>query len=321
MEITMPKIFSFNFVKVLFRGMGQVMFQDNAWTGFFFLAGIFYGSYASGNGVVGWGALVAVFVSTITGYLLKNPARDGLSGLWGFNGVLVGCALPVFLSNTPLMWFSLVLFSAATTWVMGGLNNVLAPYKVSSFTFSFVLLTWIVLLASRIMHGLLNPGLGTPGLLADFSSVSDTSFPMLVVYWLKGIAQVFLIDSWETGILFLIGLWISNKWAAIWAAIASALALGMAILFRCNGADIASGLFGFSPVLTGIALGVTFYTVNWRSAIWSLLGIAVTVFIQAAMDVLFAPIGLPTLTGPFCVATWLFLLPHIPFERTKEPVR
>lgn len=320
METTMPNIFSFKFLKIVFRGTGQVMFQNNAWTGFFFLAGIFYGSYASGNGIVGWGALVAVIVSTITGYLLKNPAKDGLSGLWGFNGVLVGCALPTFLGNTPLMWLALILFAATTTWVMGGLNNVLAPYKVSSFTFPFVLLTWFVLLASRIMHGLPDAGLGTPSLPGTFSSTLDTSFPMLVKYWLCGISQVFLVNSWITGVLFLIGLWISNKWAAVWAAVGSALALGTAILFQCNGSDISNGLFGFSPVLTGTALGITFYTVNWRSAIWSLLGIVVTVFIQAGMDVLFAPIGIPTLTGPFCVATWLFLLPHIPFERTEEPV-
>lgn len=111
---------------------------------------------------------------------------------------------------------------------MGGLNNVLAPYKVSSFTFPFVLLTWFVLLASRIMHGLPDAGLGTPSLPGTFSSTLDTSFPMLVKYWLCGISQVFLINSWITGILFLIGLWISNKWAAVWAAVGSALALGTA---------------------------------------------------------------------------------------------
>ena len=77
---------------------------------------------------------------------------------------------------------------------------------------------------------------------------------------------------------------ISNKWAAIWAAIASALSLATAILYQCNGADIANGLFGFSPVLTGIALGITFYQVNWRTVIWSLVGIFATVFIQAGMD-------------------------------------
>lgn len=309
--IVLPKVFSFGFFRIVSKGVGQVMFQDNVWTGLFFLAGIFYGSYATGNPAVAWGALVGVVVSTLTGYLLNYPASKGLSGLWGFNGVLVGCALPTFLGNVPLMWLALILFSAMTTWVMVGLNHLLSPYKVSSFTFPFVLITWFVLLAARIMHGLPHGSLGTPGLPGSFSSSLDLSFVNLLVYWLRGISQVFLVNSWVTGLLFLIGLAISNRWAAIWAAIASALALAVAVLYQCNSEDIANGLFGFSPVLTGIALGTTFYKVNWRTFLWSLTGIVATVFIQAAMDTFFTPLGIPTLTGPFCVATWLFLLPHL----------
>ena len=313
--LVLPKVFSFGCFRVVSKGVGQVMFQDNVWTGLFFLAGIFYGSYATGNSAVAWGALVGVVVSTLTGYLLNYPASKGLSGLWGFNGVLVGCALPTFLGNVPLMWLALILFSAMTTWVMVGLNHLLAPYKVSSFTFPFVLITWFVLLAARIMHGLPHGSLGTPGLPGSFSSSLDLSFVNLLVYWLRGISQVFLVNSWVTGLLFFIGLAISNRWAAIWAAIASALALAVAVLYQCNSEDIANGLFGFSPVLTGIALGTTFYKVNWRTFLWSLTGIIATVFIQAAMDTFFTPLGIPTLTGPFCVATWLFLLPHLNLDK------
>ncbi|MEI3553949.1 MAG: urea transporter [Alistipes senegalensis] len=50
-------------------------------------------------------------------------------------------------------------------------------------------------------------------------------FGDLAVYWLKGIGQVFLIDSWVTGIWFLAGLFLCSRWAALWAAIRSALAL------------------------------------------------------------------------------------------------
>ena len=312
---TLPRVFSFGFWKILCKGTGQVMFQDNAWTGLFFLAGIFYGSYVTGNPAVAWGALVGVFMSTITGYLLRYPAEKGTAGLWGFNGVLVGCALPTFLGNVPLMWLAIVIFSSMTTWVMVGLNHLLAPYKVSSFTFPFVLTTWFVLMAARIMHGLPDSGLGAPELPGNFSSAFDTGFKDLVIYWLTGIGQVFLIKSWVTGLLFLIGLAISNYWAAIWAAIGSALALAVAILYQCNGGDIANGLFSFSPVLTAIALGMTFYQVNWRTAIWTLLGIFATVFIQAGMDTFFSPLGIPTLTGPFCVATWLFLWPHLNLDK------
>ena len=118
----------FDFIKILLRGTGQVMFQNSAWTGLLFLVGIFWGAYIEGQGLVAWGALLGVSVSTITGYILGFPAKDGEQGLWGFNGVLVGCAFPTFMGNTVWMWLALVLCSALTTWVRTGFNNVMAPW-------------------------------------------------------------------------------------------------------------------------------------------------------------------------------------------------
>lgn len=306
-------------VRTVLRGAGQVMFQCSSWTGFFFLAGIFWGSYECGMPQVAWGAVVGLIASTIAGYLTGDADADGDSGLWGFNGILIGCAFPTFLANTWLMWLALIFFSMLTTWMRRGLNNVMAPFKVNSLTFPFVLLTWFMLFSSRIFAGFDPVGMSHPAIPAVTAAtgVLDTSFVNLVIYWLKGIAQVFLIDSWVTGILFLVGLFVCNRWAAIWAGIGSAIALALAILFKADPSDIASGLFGFSPVLTAIALGMTFYSVNWRTALWTVVGIVATVFIQGAMDVMMEPWGLPTLTGPFCVATWLFLLPQYKFTGTS----
>ena len=258
---------SFDFIKILLRGTGQVMFQNSAWTGLLFMIGIFWGAYAEGQGLVGWGALLGVTVSTVTGYLLGFPAKDGEQGLWGFNGVLVGCAFPTFMGNTVWMWLALVLCSALTTWVRAGFNNVMAPWKVNSFTFPFVFCTWMFLLAARAMHGLPTTHMADPALPAAFSSLESIRFGDLAVYWLKGIGQVFLINSWVTGICFLAGLFLCSRWAALWAV----------------------------------------------------LGILVTVFIQAGMYMLMAPVGIATLTGPFCITTWLFLLPLVRFDDEEKP--
>ena len=206
---------SFDFIKILLRGTGQVMFQNSAWTGLLFMIGIFWGAYAEGQGLVGWGALLGVTVSTVTGYLLGFPAKDGEQGLWGFNGVLVGCAFPTFMGNTVWMWLALALCSALTTWVRAGFNNVMAPWKVNSFTFPFVFCTWMFLLAARAMHGLPTTHMADPALPAAFSSLESIRFGDLAVYWLKGIGQVFLINSWVTGICFLAGLFLCSRWAAL----------------------------------------------------------------------------------------------------------
>lgn len=300
-------------LRTILRGIGQVMFQCNAWTGLLFLAGIFWGSYECGLPQVAWGAVVGVFASTLAGYALGEPASDGDQGLWGFNGVLVGCAFPTFMPNNWLMWVSIIFFAALSTWVRRGFNNVMAPWKVNSLTFPFVFLTWVFLLACRMFDTMQPVGLSHPGIEEASGFALDCGFGHLVVYWLKGIAQVFLVNSWVTGIFFLAALFIGNVWAGVWGAVGSAISLALAILFKANGADIADGLYGFSPVLTGIAIGMTFYKVNLRSAAWAVLAIVATFFVQAAMDILMQAWGLPTLTGPFCVATWLFLLPLYKF--------
>lgn len=180
----------------------------------------------------------------------------------------------------------------------------MAPWKVNSFTFPFVFCTWMFLLAARAMHGLPTTHMSDPSLPAAFSSLESIRLGDLAVYWLKGIGQVFLINSWVTGICFLAGLFLCSRWAALWAAIGSALALLTVIVLKASGPDISEGLYGYSPVLTAIALATVFYKPNFRSALWAVLGILVTVFVQAGMYVLMAPVGIATLTGPFCITTW-----------------
>ncbi len=168
------------------------------------------------------------------------------------------------------------------------------------------------------MGGLVLTGLSTPSLTEHIGGVLDTSFGSLVVYWLKGISQVFLVNSWVTGIFFLVALAVCSRWAAFWAAVASAISLAVAILFKASPADVASGLFGFSPVLTGIAVGCTFYKPTWRSALWAIAAVVATVFIQAGMDAIVTPYGIPTLTGPYCLATWVFMLPQYQFDTQSQ---
>ena len=317
---TQSKIFEvgiFGFLRILLRGTAQVMFQCNAWCGLLFLAGIFWGAYSSGMPEVAWGALLGVMVSTATGFILNLQPEEGQEGLWGFNGILVGCAFPTFLGDTIWMWIALALCAALTTWVRTGLNNLMRGWSINSFTFPFVLCTWFFLLGAHTMHSL--------PMLHSSSHVMESLHGLhhhmglegvweAVQVWLRGISQVFLIDSWVTGLLFFLGLAISSRWAALWAVVGSALSMGMAVVMGMPVEHIDQGLYSFSAVLTAIALASVFYKPSWRSAMWATLGILVTVVVQAAMNVWVQPFGVATLTAPFCITTWLFLLPLLKFD-------
>ena len=304
------------------RGTAQVMFQPSAIGGVLMLAGIFWGAIEGGHAEVALGAVVGLVVATLTGYILALPQEEGEEGLWGFNGVLVGAAMMTFLGSTPLSWVALVLASAMSTWVREGLNRVGARHKVNSFTFPFVLCTWLFLAAARVLAGLDEVSLAHPMLpsvhLYDTPATPPDSVLEGVRWVLRGVGQIMLQDSWVAGFLFVVGLLFSSPWAALWALVGSAVGTYGALLYGASEVAVSSGLYGFSPALTAIALGAVFYRPSWRSALWALLGAVATLFAQAALNVFLEPLGLPALTAPFCLTTWLFLLPLIRLDRHKQ---
>lgn len=294
----------------LARGAGQVMFQDNAWTGILFFAGILWGSIASHNISVFIGAFVGLLVSTLTGYLIGLKDERGSQGLWGFNGILVGVAFPTFLGNTVWMWLALILCAAMTTWVRNALDTFFKTFGVTSYTFPFVVCTWLFLLAARQLNGIPHPGLPEAELPYGIHDTVNLVSWDIFVYWLKGISQVFLINNWVTGLFFLAALAVSSRRAAGWAALSSAVALLVAIFTKAPGMPVENGLYGFSAVLTGIAIGATFTVPSLKTTVWAIIGVIATVYVQAGMNTLVVPFGIPTLTGPFCVATWFMMMPH-----------
>ena len=79
-------------IDTLLRGVGQVMLQNNPITGLLFLVGIFLNSYEDGLT-----ALLGLVVATVAAYLLGADRTLISNGLFGFNGVLTGITLSVFL--------------------------------------------------------------------------------------------------------------------------------------------------------------------------------------------------------------------------------
>ncbi len=300
------------YVSGTLKGAGQVMFQGSAWTGLLIVIGIFWGCYSPGGEsmpLVAWGALTGLVVSTAAGYIFESK-NDGDQGLWGFNGILVGCAVFTFFGNTVWAWGATILGSAVTVIARRGFNNVFAPFNTTSYTFPFIAVTWIILLSARMMGQLQPVGESIAALPTEVHAYHfSCAFSDLVTYWLKGISQVFLVNSWVTGVFFIVALALCSRWAAAWAMIASAVSLAVAIIFNADHADIVNGLFGFSPVLTGIAVGCTFYKPGIKSFFYSLAAVVFTVFVQAGMDAFLSPVGIATLTAPFCVTTWIFMLP------------
>jgi urea transporter len=300
------------FVDINLRGAGQVMFQNHPFTGLLFIAAIAWGALAADAAAVLAGGLLGLVAATLTALWLHVDDEGLAAGLYGYNGLLVGLALPTFLAPTPMLWVYVLLGGAVSVVAMLGTVNVTRGWRVSALTFPFVLTTWLLLLAAYAFAGL---GSETPPFGAELEPLDATvSSPLHLGAFINGvlhsISQVFLKGNTVSALLFLAGLALASPAAALFALAGAVLAVTSAHLLGAESELVSAGLLGFSPVLTAVALGTVFYRPGWRVAAYAALGTVFTVVAQAAMNVAFAPLGIPALTAPFVLCAWLFLLPQ-----------
>lgn len=306
------------FIDINLRGIGQVMFQDNPLSGLLFFIAIAWGSIAAGMPQVAIGGIVALLAGTLTAQWLRVDAAGLAAGLFGYNAYLVGLALGTFLAVTPLWWVYVALGGAVSVVATLGTANVFKTWGVAALTAPFVLTTWLLLLATYAFTALEGSGLPMSAEIVplDASAASSLGLGDFALGVMKSISQVFLKASIVAALLLLAGLAVNSLAAAAFGLGGAIVAVVAGHLFGAESDLITGGLMGFSPVLTAIAIGAVFYKPSPRVAIYALLGTVFTVIAQGAMNIVLAPFGIPTLTAPFVLVSWLFLLPGQHFERT-----
>lgn len=300
-----------NFADAVLRGIAQVMLQNNAYTGLLFLIGIFYHSFLFGIAV-----LVGTIVSTLTAVFLFADCSQTRSGLFGFNGALVAIALIYFLEPEALTWVYLIFASISTTILMAAVLRIFEKRKMPVLTAPFVFTALAFLLAcarfGRLHSTTILPTAGLPK-AATVEGVVTLATVIEGVF--MGIAQVFFQGSLVTGILFSIGLFISSWRSCALALLGSFTGLAVAWVLGASEPSIRSGAFGFNTVLTVIAVGGIFLTPRFSSICYALFAGVVTTIAFAAISAAFEPIGMPALTLPFVLVTWIFVLASERFPR------
>lgn len=285
-------------LRAVLRGIGQVFFQDNALTGICFVLGI-----AASSPLMAAGALVGSAVGYATARLAKfDPAEVG-AGIYGFNATLVGIATFFFFrpgaSSVALMLIGSVVATGLTRLMRGRV-----PFP--TYTTPFIVTTWAIHALGHAMG--VAPVEGYPTLLPD------PPLPFAVQAVSHGVGQVMFQGSLWTGLLFLVGIAIGNGRHAALVLAGSIVGMLMAwhhtteatraidperLVDRSLLENIALGLYGYNATLAPVALYL------WRkSLIPPLLGMLLTVPIAELVPKL----GLPALTAPFVLATWLVLL-------------
>jgi len=209
------------------------------------------------------------------------------NGLAGYNGTLVGCAFSVFLT-TPVLpaVLATVAGGAASALLVIPLKNAMG--SVPQWTLSFNLVTLSVL-------GYMRP-LAEPSADAAVRLASDLTLPEALCAPLVGISQIFVLNDPIAGGLILAGIAHYSHGCALHTAAGSTVGMATALAMGADANEIASGIWGYNPALSSLAVSVFF--VQSSQSEWLSAGSA------GASAVLFGGIktamGTP-LTLPFCV--------------------
>jgi urea transporter len=280
-------------LRAVFRGIGQVFFQENALTGICFALGLAVSSL-----LMAIGGLVGSAIGTATAWLLKFDKSELSAGIYGFNSALVGIATLFFfrpgVASVALLVVGCVV-AALVTWLM----RRYVPFP--TYTTPFIVTTWALFFLGqalgvpRVDPGAALAGVGLAGAVAH------------------GVSQVMFQASIWTALLFLAGIALNDWQHASWVLVGSIVGTLVGYYHSASWAgtvdpeslvdrglaeNVALGLYGYNATLAAVALFL------WRrSVIPPLLGMLLSVPITDLVPMS----GLPALTAPFVLATWLVL--------------
>lgn len=282
------------FIDAVLRGVGQVVFLNNAYAGLLCLLAITLSSPLQAAG-----ALAGTVASTAVAALFPAARPDLRCGLHGFNGCLIAIALPQFLGGGAAVWALALLAAGLSSGLLlalrgrtGGLPPLTAP---------FVLCSWAVI-------GLVQAVTGSgAGAARSVPVPSGFDWPM-VEGALSGIAQIFLQASPLSGAVIAVALLVGSRRIFLIAVLAGLASAGSASLIGVPDEAIRAGIFGFNAILAAIALGAVFLRAGTVSTGLALAAAVAMPAIQTACGMVMVAVGLPTMSLPFILTTWVVLL-------------
>jgi urea transporter len=306
------------FVDSCLRGVGQVCFMNNPVTGLAILAAMFVA-----EPWLGFAGALGVVVSTLAAVLIGMDRGAIRAGLFGFNGVLVGAGLSLFLQPdwdvVVMVWIVLAAFFS--TVLHAALAGVfIGTWKVPPFTLAFNFITLIFLIgalnfANGRVGGLIAPadaqvtqGKVSNTLRSAADAATANNVEGVVNAILRGISQLFFANSIVSGIIIIAGIAVASRIAAIFALVGSTVGMLTGLALGGNGVAIYNGLWGFNSFDAALAIGGVFFVLTVRSGVLAVACAVFAALLFGAIASLFTPWGLPALTLPFVFATLSFVL-------------
>ncbi|QLB20792.1 hypothetical protein A6B43_04275 [Vespertiliibacter pulmonis] len=279
------------FASAILNSISQIMLIESPFIGILFLIAIGFFSLKALLAL-----LLGACIGTLIGLFHFQESEKTVKGLNGYNAALSALAIAVFL-DMPFWWGGSILSAGMTTYF----QYLLAPWfekrKIPIFTFPFVAISWGWILIIHHFHWHIE---------ATEIVFHPQDFTQELIYALTlPFHQVFFGESRVSGGLIMLGILFAGRHLFFKTLCCT---LFCCVIWYLLGVDIQffhQGLFGFNPVLVGLALAVFLPSARF----WKLIPFAslLCIWLQIILTDILNLWQLPAFTFPFVLTTWIVL--------------
>ena len=266
----------------------------------------------------GLGGLIAIIIANLLAWALGYNRYFLVSGLYGFNALLVGLGIGLFYQPSPEL-FLLVAISAITCFFITIVfQGVLGKYGLPFLSVPFLVVIWIVALSGSSLTALhisergiftYNElySLGGKNFVDLYNFFEDLVKSSFLKVYFHSLGAIFFQSYLLAGIIIAIGLLLYSRITFVLSLLGYSVAF---LFYQIVGIEFNSMSYtfiGFNYILTAIALGGYYLIPNRISFGWIILLLPAVVLITIGTQQLFLQFRISPYSLPFNMVVLMFL--------------
>jgi urea transporter/murein DD-endopeptidase MepM/ murein hydrolase activator NlpD len=266
----------------------------------------------------GIGGLVAVFIANLLAWILGYNKYLLVSGLYGFNALLVGLGVGLIYQPSPELFLLIAVAAVTCFFLTIAFQGVLGKYGLPYLSVPFLITIWIVVLSGNSLNAL---HISERGIFTynELYAIGGQTFVNIYDFLEKSIGSSFLKIYFHSlgaiffqthllaGIIISIGLLIYSRITFVLSVLGYSVAY---LFYQIVGIEfnaLGYTFIGFNYILTAIALGGYYLVPGRVSFSWIILLLPAVVLITTSTQQIFIIFRISPYSLPFNMVVLMFL--------------
>ncbi len=266
----------------------------------------------------GIGGLLSVFIANVLARFLGYNKYFLLSGLYGFNALLVGLGVGLFYQPSVPLYILIAVSAVLTFFLTVVFQGVLGKYGLPYLSVPFLLAIWVVALSAGDLSALniSERGIYTYNELYALGGQTFVNFydflenhirSSFVRIYFHSLGAIFFQSHLLAGIIIAVGLLIYSRITFVLSLLGYSVAYLFYNLVGIEFNSLGYTFIGFNYILTAIALGGYYLVPGRVSYGWIILLLPAVVLITTSTQQIFLTFKISPYSLPFNMIVLMFL--------------